>query len=67
MEEWSQLRERQVEGTGEHQHAALLTQEWVRAEAGDGSQAEELGALSSGQGLAWSFLCSKEVALVSRP
>lgn len=52
VEEWSQLREQQVEGTGEHQHVAPLTQEWVRDEAGDRSQAEELGVLSSGQGLA---------------
>lgn len=65
--EWSQLREQQVEGTGEHQDAAPLTQEWVSDEAGDGSQAEDLGALSSGKGLAGPFLCSKEVALMLRP
>lgn len=33
VEEWSQLKRQQAEGTGEHQHAAPLTQEWVRDEA----------------------------------
>lgn len=36
-------------------------------DAGDGSQAEERGALSSGWGLAQSDLCSKGVALGSGP
>lgn len=42
MERWSQLGEQQVEG----QQSTPLAQEQVMVEAGDGSQAEELGALS---------------------
>lgn len=39
LERWSQRREQQVEG----QHSIPLAQEQVMVEAGDGSQAEELG------------------------
>lgn len=53
-----------AEGTAGGRHGGTSTQEWVRDEAGAGSWAEELGALSSvsrgvgGGGLAWSVPCS---------
>lgn len=61
LEAWSRLREQQVEGKGSASTEAL-TQERVRDEAAEQSQAEELGALSSGWGQ--SDPCAKETTLV---